>query len=92
MSSALYDNKDKFPQEEQNSISLMRSNTTGLIAITLGFVISILVFGIESKITPGLEWGTVIYLVNFYSIMSFTNPFYESIHLPAKPSSSQDQI
>ena len=70
----------------------MKWNTYGLFAITIAFLVCLIVYGTSTRITPGLEWATVFYQVNFYSVMSFTNPFYESIHLPAKTDSSKNQI
>jgi len=34
-------------------------------------------------ITAILEWATVFYFVNFFSIASFANPYYDSVHEPA---------
>ncbi len=61
----------------------MYSNVTNLILVTCGFIVSIAVHG-SGGITAILEWGTALYFVNFFSIASFANPFYDSVHEPGK--------
>ena len=61
----------------------MNSNVTGLILTTLGFVVSLALKG-SGGITAILEWATAIYFVNFFSIASYANPFYDSVHEPGK--------
>lgn len=41
-------------------------------------------------ITAILEWATVFYFVNFFSIASFANPFYDSVHEPASLKKKDD--
>ena len=60
----------------------MNSNVTGLILTTLAFVISLALKG-AGGITAILEWATAIYFVNFFSIASYANPFYDSVHIPS---------
>eukprot|EP00347_Sterkiella_histriomuscorum_P021372 403334206 len=76
---ALYQNRDKFPQDEQKSIDLMMKNTWGLLIVLVAFLISIKLY--TSRVpTPLIEWATVLYFVNFFSIASFTNAYYDSVH------------
>lgn len=81
ISHSFKDNIDKFPADEQSAIKSMSSNVTGLILTTLAFAISISLRG-SGGITAILEWATVFYFVNFFSIASFANPYYDSIHEP----------
>lgn len=76
---ALYQNKDKFPVDEQRSISLMMKNTWGLLIVLFAFLISIKLY--TSRVpTPFIEWVLVLYFVNFFSIASYANAFYNSVH------------
>ena len=76
---ALYQNKDKFPASEQDSINKLYTSTWILLALLLAFGISIAL--VSTKVpTPILEWGVVLYYVNFFAIISNDNPFYDSIH------------
>ena len=59
----------------------MNSNVTGLILTTLSFVVSLVLTG-SGGITAILEWATALYFVNFFSIASYANPFYDSVHQP----------
>jgi hypothetical protein len=59
----------------------MYKNVTGLILTTLAFVVSIVMRG-SGGITAILEWATAFYFVNFFSIASYANPFYDSVHEP----------
>lgn len=73
---AMYSAKDKFPESEQESIATLRKNTNGLVTSLLLLGLSALLHGP----TPLFEWITVLYFVNFFAIMAFTNPFYDSVH------------
>ena len=61
----------------------MYSNVTNLTLVTVGFLISMAIHG-SKGISAILEWGTALYFVNFFSIASFANPFYDSVHEPGK--------
>ncbi len=60
----------------------MESNVTGLILTTVAFAISLALRG-SGGITAILEWATGIYFVNFFSIASYANPYYDSVHIPS---------
>ena len=76
VSNAMYTNIDKFPSNQQQSIKTLKNSTTGLM-ISLGLLaVSALLHGP----TPLFEWITVLYYLNFFAIMAFTNDFYDSIH------------
>lgn len=75
----LYANKEKFPAEEQAAIATIHTSVNTMFYITISFFISLLLFG-SKGLTAILEWATVLYFVNFFSIASFTNPFYDSVH------------
>ncbi|TNV86768.1 hypothetical protein FGO68_gene16367 [Halteria grandinella] len=66
LASSLESNKDKFPQSEQAQIDTIGKASTFMVCLTAAFGI--------------LEWATVLYYVNYFSITSFVNPFYDSIH------------
>jgi hypothetical protein len=81
LGNALYSVKDQFPADEQSAIKSIHNNITGLVLTTLAFVVSLCIKG-SGGITAILEWGTVFYLVNFFAIASFANPYYDSVHEP----------
>ncbi len=78
---AMYENRDKYDAPTQQAIGNMYSNVTYLILVTCSFFVSIALKG-SGGITAILEWGTALYFVNFFSIASFANPFYDSVHQP----------
>ncbi len=80
--------KDQFDPATQASIASMYSNVTGLILTTLAFVVGLIAHG-SGGITAILEWATTFYFVNFFSIASFANPFYDSVHQPGTPISTK---
>jgi hypothetical protein len=80
---AMHEVRDQFDQPTQTAIASMYSNVTTLILVTLGFFVSLGLKG-SGGITAILEWATGIYFVNFFSIASFANPFYDSVHEPGK--------
>jgi len=80
---AMYEVRDQFDTETQQAIDSMYSNVTNLIWCTCAFFVSILLTG-SKGLTAILEWGTALYFVNFFSIASFANPFYDSVHEPGQ--------
>ena len=84
LSHHLHDNKDKFPAEEQASIAKIYGSVTGMVLIMAGFGISAILWG-PRGINALFEWALVLYFVNFFSIASFVNPFYDSVHKPGTP-------
>ena len=79
---ALYENKDKYPADEQAAIVRIYNNISGLILTTVSFGVSLGIHG-SGGITAILEWATMFYFVNFFSIASFANPFYDTVHQPS---------
>jgi len=58
---------------------MMMRNTWGLLIFLVAFLISLCL--VVNKVpTPFIEWGTVLYFVNFFAIASFTNNYYDSVH------------
>lgn len=57
----------------------MMTNTWGLIITIIALVSSYVVYQVKVP-TPFLEWFTVLYYVNFFSIASYANEFYDSVH------------
>jgi Frag1/DRAM/Sfk1 family len=80
---SLHNVKDQFDTQTQANIDNMYNHVTGLILTTLGFGISMALKG-AGGITAILEWATTFYFVNFFSIASFANDFYDSVHEPGK--------
>lgn len=80
--------KDQFDPATQASIASMYSNVTGLMVTTLAFFVGLIAHG-SGGITAILEWATTFYFVNFFSIASFANPFYDSVHQPGTPISTK---
>lgn len=58
----------------------MNNNSTGLFIVMAAMVFSTFYYGTTNRITPALEWACTFYIINFYAVMAFTNPFYDSIH------------
>jgi len=81
LSIAMNEVKSQFDQNTQTAINSMYKNVTGLIVTTLAFVFSLWLSG-AGGITAILEWATALYFVNFFSIASYANPFYDSVHEP----------
>ena len=81
LGNAIYEVRDQFPAEEQSAIKSIHNNITGLMLTTLAFAVSLALKG-SGGITAILEWATAIYFVNFFSIASFANPYYDSVHEP----------
>jgi amino acid transporter len=77
----MYKNRDKFPAEEQPAIQQTKNAVTTMLLITCGFGLAALLHG-SKGITAIMEWATVLYFVNFFSIACYANPFYDCIHLP----------
>ncbi len=90
LSVAMNEVKDQFDQPTQAAIKSMNSNVTGLILTTVAFGISLALRG-SGGITAILEWATGIYFVNFFSIASYANPFYDSVHQP-KDKKEQEEV
>lgn len=82
LSHHMYNNKANFPESEHKLITNLKNTTYGLIFFVIGFLISLVTYGTTCRITPAFEWITGIYLLNFYSFLSFANPYYDSIHDP----------
>jgi hypothetical protein len=47
------------------------------VLLTLGF--SAYVYGSGYWLTPASEWAVTLIYVNFFSVLSFTNKFYDTI-------------
>lgn len=57
----------------------MMKNTWGLLLTLVALLVSIN-FYTSHVPTPFIEWGAVLYFVNFFSIASFANAYYDSVH------------
>jgi hypothetical membrane protein len=83
LGNAIYENRDKYPQEEQASIDRLKKSTHGIMLSLGAFLLSILIYHSRSP-TPFFEWFVVLYFVNFFALASFDNPFYDSVHEPGQ--------
>ena len=77
----LYSNRDKYPAEEQASIQKVYFSSYGLVISIFGFGILFALFG-HGGWTAILEWVVVLYQLNFFSLISFDNPYYDTVHQP----------
>jgi len=82
LANAMNEVKAQFDQPTQTAIKSMESNVTGLILTTVAFGVSLALKG-SGGITAILEWATAFYFVNYFSIASYANPFYDSINIPS---------
>ncbi len=51
-----------------------------MLALITLLIVSTIILGDKYWLTPALEWTTVFCHMNYFSIINFTNPFYDSIH------------
>lgn len=72
-------NKDKFNPSEAASIDKLKAGSTWITILLSGLLLSIAVYHSRGP-TPIIEWMTVLYYANFFSIVSFVNNFYDSVH------------
>lgn len=84
LSDAMYENMQNFEESDRRSIKTLKNNVNGIFFSCLAMIFSTFYFGTNGRITPALEWFTAFYVINFYAIMAYTNPFYDSIHIPKK--------
>jgi hypothetical membrane protein len=75
----MYKNKDKFPNDNGNIHRLLWISYF-MLALAIGFGVSVGLKGPFYWTTPILEWITVLMAVNFFTFTSFSNPYYDSIH------------
>ena len=76
LASNLYAHRDRFPAEEQASISSMKTHARTLMILLVLTGLSALLHGP----TAPIEWALVLYYVNFFGIASYANSFYSSVH------------
>lgn len=79
LAKALYSNKDKFPESDHFGIGIIQKSSQALFITLIAFGISYVKYGLAGP-TPYIEWFVVIFNMNFFSIASFTNQFYDSIN------------
>ena len=51
-----------------------------MLATLLTFGFSVGVMGSDFWLTPLSEWALTLIYVNYFSVLVFTNPYYDSIH------------
>ena len=72
--------KDRFPMQDAATIDMNRMLSYFMGTVILLFLISAVALGTECWLTAVLEWATVFLHMNYFSLINFTNPFYDSIH------------
>ena len=80
LSKVMYDNRHRFPIADHPTITLSKNLSLGMASLIALLIASYLAFGSEFWTTPVLEWSTVFIHMNYFNMINFTNPFYDSIH------------
>lgn len=75
----LSENKSRFNPAESASIDKLQSGANFIIIILSALGLSMLIYHSHGP-TPIIEWITVLYYANFFSIASYANGFYDSVH------------
>ena len=76
----LDEHKASFPESDHTNISRLKTIALVLTIFTVSMLVSIVLTGANSITTPLFEWLTVLTQINFFCFMSFSNPFYDSVH------------
>lgn len=79
LATALHKYRYKFPPEEQRTIDIMYNSIVLLMTLFFCFAIGHQFYG-DRGIVALFEWATILVFINFFSLASFDNPFYDSIH------------
>ena len=66
---------------EQSSINTLAWCSWAIIALPCLLLLSRTLYTSDYWATPFLEWATVFFTLSFFGLASFSNPFYDSIHL-----------
>jgi hypothetical protein len=72
-------NKDKFPNNGPE-IDRMNQMKWTMLTTLLTFGASVGLFGSDFWLTPFSEWALTLIYVNYFSVLVFASPFYDSIH------------
>ncbi|CDW77397.1 UNKNOWN [Stylonychia lemnae] len=81
LSQALSSNIDKFPESDQRGIKIIRWASYGLFFTILAFFVAFKYVPLGP--TAYIEWFMTLYFINIFTITSFTNQFYDSVHDPS---------
>lgn len=81
--------KSVYPAEDQSNINTLAWLSWGILGIPALFGISANLYGVSYWTTPFLEWATVLFTINFFIFASFSNPFYDTVHLYVLPSKAK---
>ena len=76
----MYQYRLYFSQHDQHVIKLNYKLSYLMLGITMVMIMSTILMGTHYWLTPILEWVTVFLNMNYFSLLNFTNPFYDSIH------------
>lgn len=76
----MYHNRNRFPVADHPTISLSKHLAIIMFSLVVLFILSQGILGSAYWTTPILEWSTVFLHMNYFSLINFTNPFFDSIH------------
>ena len=79
ISNVMSSNKDLFPQDQWAEIDRMARFKWIMMASLLALALSGTV-GVGTWTFPFFEWVTMLLYVNYFSILSMTNSFYDTVH------------
>lgn len=79
ISNEMNKHKDKFP-ESQTEIARLMTLKWMLIGLITTFIVSIILNGSRGIVTPATEWTLVLIYLNYFGVLAFTSPYYDSIH------------
>ena len=74
------ENKDRFPIQDKEAIDANYKFSFFMLALITIMILSAVIMGVKFWSTPLLEWASVFCIMNFFSILNFRNPFYNSVH------------
>jgi hypothetical protein len=74
------DNIDKFPESQWKEIRLLNKLKWVMAASLLTLMLACAIGGPNYWLTPLSEWITAILYLNYLSLLSFTNGYYDSVH------------
>jgi len=69
--------RDKFSPEEQRAIIYLSYYGKGMFILSFITIFAYLFIGGKTGLVPFLEWVLVIYFINYWSLLSLCNPYYD---------------
>lgn len=72
-------NVDKFPAKLQPAIKFILMAAFGCVLLGALFGLTYYIYGTSTE-AAFTQWLMVVYYLNFFGVISFTNKFYETVH------------